>query len=48
MLGDSLGYNDGKVLGYDEFLKLGLSVYKVIGAILVNIDVITLGIDVGT
>ena len=47
MLGDSLGSTDGKVLGSDEGIKLGLSHGKVIGTILGNGDVITLGIDVG-
>ena len=36
------------MLGYDEGRKLGLSSGKVIGAILVNIDITTLGLDIGT
>ena len=43
----SLGYTYGKVLGSYEVIKLGLSDVKVIGTILVNVDVIALGIDVG-
>ena len=36
------------MLGADEGIILELSGGKVIGTILVNVDVITLGIDVGT
>ena len=42
MHGDSLGYTEGKVHGYDEGIKLGCTDGKVIGTIL------GLGIDVGT
>ena len=48
MLGGSLGYTYGKVLGSDEGIKLGLSDGKVIDTIIRNVDGITLGIDVGT
>ena len=48
MLVGSLRYNDGKVLGSDEGIKLGLSGCKVFGIILVNVDGITHEIDVGT
>ena len=48
MLVGSLRYNDGKVLGSDEGIKLGLSGCKVFGIILVNVDGITLGIYVRT
>ena len=44
----SLGYNDGKVLGSDEGIKLGSNDDKVVGTILGNVDRITLGIDIGT
>ena len=40
--------NDCKVLGSDEGIKLALSDGKVIGDILGNLYVITLGFDVGT
>ena len=48
LLGQSLVYTDGKVLGSDEGIKLGLSFGKVIGTILGNVYGITLRIDVGT
>ena len=48
MLGDSLVSYDGKVRGSYEVIKLGLYDGKVIGTILGNADIITLGIDVGT
>ena len=48
LIGDSMGYTDGKVLGSDEGIKLVLFYGEVIDTILVNIDGITLGIDVGT
>ena len=41
LLGDSLGYTGGKVLGYDEGIKLGLSGGKVFGTILGNVYGIT-------
>ena len=41
-------YTEDKVLGYDEGIKLVLSYGKVIGTLLVNVDVIIRGIDVGT
>ena len=47
-LGGSLGSTDGKVLGYDEGVKLVLSYGEFPVIILVNVDVITLGLDVGT
>ena len=40
-------YNDGKVVGSDKGIKLGSIDGKMIGNILGNVDVITLGIDVG-
>ena len=46
--GESQGSTDGKLLGDDEGIKLVLSCGKVTGNILVNVDGITLGIDVGT
>ena len=48
MLGGPLGSTDCKLLGSDEGIKLGLSVGKVIGTILWNVDGIILGIDVET
>ena len=48
MVGDSLGYNDGKVLGYDQGIKLGLSGGKFFGTILLNVYGIILGIYAGT
>ena len=45
---ESMGFTDGKVLGSDEGIKLGLSGGKVLGTILGNVDEITLGINVGT
>ena len=47
-MGDSLRYNDGKVLGSDEDIKLRLSGDKVVGNIVGNVYVITVGIDIGT
>ena len=43
-----LRYTDGKVLGPDEGIKLGLSDGKLLGIILGNVYVIALGIDVLT
>ena len=36
------------MLGYNEGIKLGSTDGKVIGTILGNVDIITLGIDIGT
>ena len=47
MHGDSLGYTDGKVHGSDEGVKMGCTDGKVIDAILGNVYVIILGLDVG-
>ena len=47
-LGDSLKSTDGKVLGSDEGIKLRSTYGKVFGTILVNVDRITLRIDIGT
>ena len=47
-LGDSLGSTDNKVLGSDEGIKLGSSGGKLLVIIPVNVDGITLGLDVGT
>ena len=46
MHGYPLVYNDGKVIGSDDDIKLGLSAGKVLGTIFGNVDVITLGFDV--
>ena len=46
--GGSLWYTDGKIPGSDEGFKLVYNDGKVIGSILVNLDVITLGLDDGT
>ena len=43
-----MGSTDGKVLGYDEGIKLGSTDGKVFGTILGNVYRITLGIDIGT
>ena len=48
MHGDSLGYTDGKVHGYDEGIKLGYTDGNVIVTIPGNVDGIILGLDVGT
>ena len=48
LLGEYLGYTDGKVLRYDEGIKMGSTDGKVLVTILGNLNVITLGIDVGT
>ena len=48
MIGVSLISTDGKVLGYDEGIKLGSTYGKVYGPILVNVDLITPELDVGT
>ena len=48
MLGGSLQYNHGKVIGSYEGITMGISDGKVLVTILGNVDGITLGIDVGT
>ena len=45
MLEDSVQYTDGKVLGYDEVIKVGYTNGKIIANILVNVDGISFGID---
>ena len=47
LLGDSLVFTDGKVLGYDEGIKLGSTHGKLLATIFADVDEITLGIDVG-
>ena len=44
----SLVYTDAKFLGSDEGTKLGFTGGKVSGTILRKVDIITLGIDIGT
>ena len=46
-IGCSRGSTYGKLIGSYEGIKLGSNHVKVIGAILVNVDGITLGIGVG-
>ena len=48
LLGDSLVSTDGKVLRSDEGIELGCTDGKVLGNVLGNIDVITLGYYVWT
>ena len=48
MIGGSLGSTDGKVLGYDEVIKLASTDGKLLVTILGNVDGITLGIYIGT
>ena len=43
-----MGSPDGKVLESDQVIKLISKYSKVLGTILGDVDVITLGIDVGT
>ena len=43
-----MGYTDGKVLGYDEGIKLEYNDGKVFGTIPGNVDIIILGLDIGT
>ena len=43
-----MGYTDGKVLGYDEGIKMGSTDDKFFGNILGNVDIITLGLYIGT
>ena len=47
-IGDSLGSTDGDVLGSDKGISLLSTDGKVIGTIIVNVDGITPGLDVGT
>ena len=44
----SMGYTDGTLLGYDEGTKLESPDGKVFVNKLVNVDRITLGLDIGT
>ena len=46
VLGNSLESTDCKLFGSDEGINMGSADVKVIGTILVNVDGITLGIDV--
>ena len=46
MIGDSLLSTDGKVLGSDESIKLGLSVGNVIATILGGLYRIKIGLDI--
>ena len=48
MLGDSLGYTNIKVLGYDEGIKMVIFDGKAIFTILVRVDGIKLGLDIVT
>ena len=48
MLGGSLGYTNGKVLGSDEGIKLRFFDGNVLRTILGNVDGIKLGIELGT
>ena len=48
MLGYSLLLSDGRVIGSDEGIILGFTDGELLDTILINIDEITLGIDVGT
>ena len=48
MIGDSLVSTDVKVNRYDEDIKLGHTNGNVFGTILINVDGIIIGIDVGT
>ena len=47
MIVDSLRYTDGKVLEFYEGIKPGIILFRVFGTILINIDRIIIGIDVG-
>ena len=47
-LGDSLGSTDGKVIGSDEGIKLGLCDVKLLVTLIENVDGIKLGVDVET
>ena len=48
LLGGSLVSNDGKVLGSDEGIKLVSTGGKLFSSIFGKMDVITLGVDIGT
>ena len=48
LIGESMGYTDGKVLDCDEGITLGSTYIKVLGTILGNVDVIIHGLNVGT
>ena len=48
MLGGSLVYTYGKVIGSDEGIKMGSTDGKAFVTIIGNVDRITLGIDIGT
>ena len=48
VLGESLEYNDGKMLGSDEVINLVSTDGKVLDTMLENVDVITLGLAVGS
>ena len=48
LLGGSLGSTDGKVLGYDEFIKLVYTDGKLFSTILEILDRIILGLDIVT
>ena len=48
MIGYLLGYTYGKVLSFDEGIKVWFTDGKVICTILGNVDLITLGLDIGT
>ena len=48
LLGDSMGCTDGKVLGYNEGIRVVTTDSKVFVTIIGNVDVITLGLDVET
>ena len=47
MLGVSLGSTAGKVLGSDEGIKLVSTYGKLLGVILIDLDIIKLGIGIG-
>ena len=48
LLGESLGCTDSEVISSDEGIKLVYTDGKVLATILVNVNGITLGLDVGT
>ena len=48
LIGGSLGSKDVEMIDSDEVIKMGSTDSKVIGTIIVNVDGITIGIDVGT
>ena len=48
LLGDSVRYIDGKELGSDKGIKLGLSVDKMLQNVFRNVDRTTHGLDIGT